>query len=231
VVHPSDTYNAVVLAGGRSSRLGGINKTLLLFDGESLLERTIRAVRGANHIVVASQRDAPEPGISPTREDLAPVSWVRDDEPFGGPAAALASGLRTLAADPAPWVVVLSADLPFASAALPTLLDARPATSASVAAPAAGYIGEDPDGRLQFLLACYRTADLESALAAATRPGTGGTRGTLAGTSMKRVLAPLQLVPVPLTAEWCTDIDTPDDARRHGILLPTLPEHEGAYAR
>ena len=225
MVHSSDTYNAVILAGGRSSRLGGIDKTRLLFDGESLLDRTIAAVRGANRIVVASRADAPEPVFSPTNPALPPTVWVRDEEPFGGPAAALATGLRALAATPAPWVVVLSADLPFAAKALPTLLAARRA------APAAGYLGEDPDGRAQFLLACYRTADLANALAAATPPGADGSPGSLAGTSMKRVVAPLDPVSVPLAAEWCADIDTPEDARRHGILLPTRPEREGVYAR
>ena len=55
-------FDAVILAGGRSSRLGGVPKAGLVYDGATLLERSLRgraARRGA------SSSSAPTPGTCP----------------------------------------------------------------------------------------------------------------------------------------------------------------------
>jgi len=44
-------FDAIVLAGGRASRLGGAAKPLLEVDGETLLTRTVAA---AHHVVAAA---------------------------------------------------------------------------------------------------------------------------------------------------------------------------------
>ena len=44
-VHPSAPLAATLLAAGLGRRLGGVPKTALLIDGESLFERLVRALR------------------------------------------------------------------------------------------------------------------------------------------------------------------------------------------
>ena len=44
----SNPWHAIVLAGGRASRLGGIDKTALRFEGMSLLEHALDAVADAS---------------------------------------------------------------------------------------------------------------------------------------------------------------------------------------
>ncbi|MGO4494169.1 molybdenum cofactor guanylyltransferase, partial [Arthrobacter sp. 2YAF22_2] len=54
-------YDAVILAGGRSSRLGGVPKAQLRVDGATLLERSLQAASGARRTVVVG----PDPGGLP----------------------------------------------------------------------------------------------------------------------------------------------------------------------
>ena len=82
-------FDAIILAGGRSSRLGGVPKSGLIFDGATLLERSLRAADAAGRIVVVG----PDPGDLPDG-----VLSCREDPPFAGPAAAIAAGLGALAA-------------------------------------------------------------------------------------------------------------------------------------
>ena len=77
---------AIILCGGKSSRLG-TDKSQLAFGPESLLERTVRiigdVVEAQDIIVVAS----------PTQH-LPNVAHhvVRDERPYSGPLAAMMSG-------------------------------------------------------------------------------------------------------------------------------------------
>src|SRR5688500_7045137 len=95
-------FHAIVLAGGRASRLGGIDKVLVPVGGAPLLRRAIDAVADAAGVVV----------VGPRRElDLdREVVWVREDPPFAGPAHAVAAGLAALAPDAADEILVLGAD-------------------------------------------------------------------------------------------------------------------------
>ena len=83
-------FDAIILAGGRSSRLGGVPKSGLIYDGATLLERSLRAAGAAGRTVVVG----PDPGDLPDG-----VLSCREDPPFAGPAAAIAAGLAALAAD------------------------------------------------------------------------------------------------------------------------------------
>lgn len=102
--------DSLILAGGRSSRLGGTAKAQLNLDGESLLHHTVRAVRdsGVRNLVVVG--DAADDVVA-----------VREDPPFGGPVAAIAAGLAALPGD-ADAVLVLACDMPAIADALPALL-------------------------------------------------------------------------------------------------------------
>jgi molybdopterin-guanine dinucleotide biosynthesis protein A len=114
-------YDAVVLAGGAARRLGGADKPGVRVGGRALLDRVLAACAGATRTVVVAR----------PRATARPVEWAREDPPGGGPLAALDAGLRHTTA---PYVVVLSADLPFLEAGtVRSLLDtlgagARPDT-------------------------------------------------------------------------------------------------------
>ena len=203
----SNPWHAIVLAGGRASRLGGIDKTALRFEGMSLLEHALEAVAGAASTVV----------VGP--EELRPllphgVALVTEQPRFGGPAAATVAGLRALRAEPDSRVAVVAADLPQAAAA-----DARTAHRRLLADRVDGVIAMDAAGTSQPLLAIY---DTEALTAAARR---AEARGPLAGTSMRALLASLVLCQVQLPDALCADVDTPQAAERHGIPLDRALSH------
>jgi hypothetical protein len=79
----------------------------------------------------------------------------------------------------------------------------------------------DDEGRRQPLLAIYST----SALALAGAEAVGG--GAHENLGMMRLIAPIRTIDVRLPAGLCADIDTPDAARAHGIVLEQ--ELEGAH--
>jgi molybdopterin-guanine dinucleotide biosynthesis protein A len=138
-------FDAVILAGGPSARLGGADKALVSFGGVTLFERAVAAVRDAERIIgVGPQRDV---GLS------AGVTWVQEDPPGGGPVAALAAGLSLVAAD---LVAVLAVDHPLITGEhIATLL-------ASVSRD--GAMALDDRRRRQPLLAVYRSAALRTAM-------------------------------------------------------------------
>jgi molybdenum cofactor guanylyltransferase len=90
--HPDNvTGTAIVLAGGRSSRMGR-PKALLLFDGEPLIIHVVRTLRPlfAEIVVVAA------PG-----QELPsmPVTLVHDDVAYQGPVGGICYGLRAATGD------------------------------------------------------------------------------------------------------------------------------------
>lgn len=196
-------FDAVILAGGRGVRLGGVDKPALLLGASTPLGRAIAAVASAPTVVVGPTRPAVPAG----------VRQVLEDPPLAGPAAALAAGLDALdrGRTASAYTLVLAADLPAAVPAVRELLrcaDAGPADAGPVAdGPAAdGWVATDPDGRRQYLLALYRT----TALAEVCRR-TAEQRGTLVGAPMRRVVERMRLAEIPLPAELTADIDTPGD--------------------
>lgn len=196
-------WDAVVLAGGRASRLGGIDKTALVFDGMQLLERALAAVSGARRVAVV--------GPAELRGRLAAsVHLVTESPRFGGPVAAAAAGLERLGPDAAPRVALLAADLLMPAEALGELL-----AVGSLASRADAVVAADSAGRMQPLLGVYGTAALRRAVAA-TAP--------LAGASMRALLGGMLVCQVRLPDSLCADVDTPHDL---GLLRPR-PEHSYA---
>jgi molybdopterin-guanine dinucleotide biosynthesis protein A len=195
----------VILAGGRGSRLGGIDKPALEVRGRSLLAVAVAAAKAARTLVVVGpERDAngfDEPARSRVR-------FAREDPPFGGPAAALGAGLDAFGTDAAAFVVVLAADQPNVGAAVRRLL------AAPVSAD--GVLAVDSGGRRQYLLGRYRTAALRERVADRRRAG------SLTGASLRSLVDGLDLGEVVLGDDLCSDVDTEEDARRFGIRLPPL---------
>jgi molybdopterin-guanine dinucleotide biosynthesis protein A len=155
-------FDAVVLAGGESRRLGGRDKVLETVGGVRLLDRVVAAVDAAQTVVVVGE---PRPGI-------AGVTWTREQPPGGGPVAGLAAGLALVTAE---HVVLLAADLPFVTAGHVERLLEVVGTAGAV-----GAMYVDAHGRDQPLASAWRVASLRAVLP--PEPS---------GHGLRRVLAPL----------------------------------------
>lgn len=203
-------FDAIILAGGRSSRLGGVDKASLMFDGGTLLARTLAAVEGAGAVVVVGPFSAAELPEG--------VRSAREDPPFSGPAAAIAAGVDELAGSAAEYTAVLACDMPYARTAMQYLLTATASLArtgkGAAASDADGVMAQDGMAKLQPLAALYKTA----ALTEAVRQRREG--GGVTGMSVFRLVASLQVVPVTVAAPATRDVDTWDDARTFGIDGP-----------
>lgn len=146
---------ALVLAGGRSRRLGGIPKYHLrvgdpaaaapapcgpataLPASTTLLGVTIAALLDAGvearRIVVAGPADV----LAGSGFEGSGIRVVREDPPFAGPVAGIAAGVEELTGDaaraedaaPAGLVLTLACDMPGVGAGIRTLMDAASAGS------------------------------------------------------------------------------------------------------
>jgi molybdopterin-guanine dinucleotide biosynthesis protein A len=221
---------AVILAGGRARRLGGIDKTALARDGVTLLGGALRAAGGCARTVVMGAGNRPG-GVPAVHRDALGSALLVDESPaHGGPAAALGAGARALgvgagagAGTTPAWILVLAADLPHAPDAVRALLPLR---HGPAAARHDAVVARDPDGRAQPLLALYRAAPLAAALDAVDRAG------GLPGASLRAVLqalGPGSVAHADLDARLCADVDSPADARRHELRL--LDDRIPAHAR
>lgn len=136
--------SAIILAGGRSSRMGQ-PKATLPFGGRTLIERIAAELRRAFDDIVVVAAPESEAGGLPA---IGAATIVRDETPYAGPVGALARGLRAARHDA---TFACSCDLPMlrveVAAWLVSLLDG-----------AAVYDGAVPriGGRLQPLHAAYR---------------------------------------------------------------------------
>lgn len=193
----------MVLAGGKSSRLGGVPKAHLRYDGATLLQRALAATRGAGRVVVVG----PDPGTLPDGTLTA-----REDPPFAGPAAAIAAGLLALGHGQSPspnraaWVLVMACDMPLAAAAVPVLLQELSAHPESE-----GALSISSDGLKQPLLGIYRVSALLREVQSVSE------EGGLANAAVFRLLARLDLLDVPVPEGSTDDVDTWDDAAALGV--------------
>ena len=186
----------ILLTGGRSRRMG-VDKAQLAVDGESLAARAAR-------VLVAMCDPVVEVG-----DGHSGLPHVRESPSGSGPLAALAAGGTALRAlmhhGPA---LLLAVDLPRVDEGLLQWLRDRPGAPTAV---------PEVDGRLQPVCARYGP----DALIAADSLVTGGIRAL-------RALFDVVDHDVITESEWrlvaavdaFTDIDTPADAARFGIVLP-----------
>jgi molybdopterin-guanine dinucleotide biosynthesis protein A len=185
-------YAAVVLAGGRGRRLGGVAKPLTTVGGEPMLARVLAAVDDAVPRVV----------VGPASLRVPPgVVRVAEDPAGGGPVAALAAGLSTV--DDVGTVAVLAADLP-----LLTREAVRRLRETLEQSTVDGVVYVDEDGRRQTLCGVWRTGALRRRLAR-TAPHQGARlRDLLDGLSVAQVWHPAGTPP-----PWY-DCDSPEDLDR-----------------
>ena len=192
-------FDALILAGGRSSRLGGVPKEGLFFHGDTLLQRSLAAASGAIRTVVVG----PDPGALP-----AGVLSCREQPEFAGPAAAVAAGLEALAqaGSERTYTLVLACDMPKVTAAVEALAAALAGDTRADA-----IIACSEDGRAQQLAGFYRTGVLKRAARELA------SRGALNNGSMRALLASLDVQLVTVPAGSTADVDTWDDAAALGV--------------
>ncbi|GAB3269834.1 hypothetical protein GCM10027449_04290 [Sinomonas notoginsengisoli] len=232
-------FDAVILAGGRASRLGGFPKPQLAYRGATLLEHALDAVATARLTAVVGPGPGEPGGPAPLSDALpcgpasatgcvpAPearaVLYTREEPAYAGPLAALASGLAALLSAPGTppgWVAVLAADLPRAQEAAARLL------AAAAEEPAAdGVLGVDEGGHVQPLLAVYRSGPLAAVLEELSA------EGGLADRPLRHLIARLDLLPLRLPGHVSDDVDTWEAARHWGIEGPGRAEAPGATPR
>lgn len=125
----SDAVTALILAGGRSRRMGS-DKALVAWQGIPLLQRVFVVAQACCRTVFV---------LTPWPEryqSLLPssVKWlVEPPATFAGPLAALALGMQTIQT---PWILLLACDLPQLDAAvLARWIQALPETNAVAQVP------------------------------------------------------------------------------------------------
>ena len=175
--------SAIVLAGGRGSRLG-TDKATAVVGGSTLVDAVVAAARTVtSEIIVAGPASAVPIGCIGVREEPA----------FSGPLAALEAALPHVTAD---RVLVLACDLvrPTVVVALLTAANARAEDA---------LVLRDPNGRAQWLAGNYDVAALRGAFA--------GLVGETADRPIRAVTAELDIQWLDADTATTADIDTPAD--------------------
>jgi molybdopterin-guanine dinucleotide biosynthesis protein A len=181
---------AVVLTGGTAARMDGADKAAIELEGSTLLERALAATVDAVEVVVVGEPTATS----------RPVRWSREEPPGGGPAAGLLAGVDRLGQRDG-LVAVLAVDMP-------RVVPATFARLAGAVGARDGALLVDGSGRRQPLCAVYRCSALHAA-----RPAD---RQDEPGLSVRRLLAPLDLVEVAAVGQEALDVDTWQDLRALG---------------
>jgi molybdopterin-guanine dinucleotide biosynthesis protein A len=105
--NPTDERSAIILAGGRSSRMGQA-KALLPFDGEPLIAHIVRSFKELfADVVVVIAPDQVLPAL--------PVTVVRDEVDYRGPVSGIYHGLNAAKGEAS---FVGSCDIPFLNLSL-----------------------------------------------------------------------------------------------------------------
>jgi molybdopterin-guanine dinucleotide biosynthesis protein A len=211
-----DSTAAIVLAGGRSSRLASAGivppggKAGLVLAGTTLLERVCGRVGGvARRIVVVAAPGQELPSLP------SAVEVVRDSAPDTGPLAGIADGLR--AVGDAAAVLVVSCDVPLVSPEVLRVLCER--LMGGAGAPL--WVVPEVGGHLQVLVSAMRPevlGEIEAHLAAGRR-GPRSLLESLAKAGRAIVIPEERFRPVDPGLQSFRDLDTPRDLEDLGDFL------------
>ncbi|GAA5202379.1 molybdenum cofactor guanylyltransferase [Microbacterium jejuense] len=183
---------AILLAGGRATRVDGAAKPLFDVGGQTLLASAAQAAAdaGARPVTV----------VAPVLDETLGVAWVREDPPFSGPAAATVAALASWpATDDPEWTLLLACDLPSVGAAVRRLVD----DIVLLPSDADGLCLGDASSRPQWLIGVYRTHALRQA--ASTLPNGGR------DASMRALVDDLAITVVTAPGDLTRDVDTWQD--------------------
>jgi molybdopterin-guanine dinucleotide biosynthesis protein A len=184
---------AIVLAGGRSRRMGAPKHAVRL-GGRTLLDRVLDAVPLLPTVVVGPPElltsASARPGTTLTRERPA----------YSGPAAGIGAAIDELDRRRVSTerVLILSCDLAHPAEAVDLLLRSRSADDDGLAL-------RDADGRLQWLCGLYRLRPITEAVARLR------SSSSLDSARVGALLAGLSVRPVADPDAVGFDIDTPED--------------------
>ena len=196
---PVRSASAVILAGGRSARMGGRPKATLVFEGVTLIERIAAELRRAfDDIVIVAAPEAEAIELPA----LGKAAIVRDDRAFDGPAGALARGLCAARHEVA---FACSCDLPMLRAETASWLISLMGERDEAVVPEVG-------GRLQPLHAIYRRR-CAGALDAMIERGERRL-SAFAEAAACRVVAEVEYRRADPDALSCFNINTPEDYAR-----------------
>ncbi|TXJ06617.1 MAG: molybdenum cofactor guanylyltransferase [Aeromicrobium sp.] len=192
------SIDAIILAGGKASRMGGPDKVMLELEGRKLVERAVDAALTAGCESVAV--------VGPRRElcvaDPVRIAYVQEDPPFSGPVAALNAARDVGHAE---WVLLLAADLPRVAGVVSLL---GQAIAADPEVPA--HLIKAADGHLEWLCSAMRREEFEKALDRVPHLQVGVRR------LFDGLIAEVHLDPDGLT----DDVDTPEmweQAQQRGL--------------
>lgn len=174
-------FDAIIIAGGKGKRLGGVSKPELEVGGVRLLDRVLDSAASAKTTVVVADIEVPD-GVLATMEE----------PPGSGPAAGLVAGLAAIT-DPAEWTLVLAVDMPDASLAVDALLNAAQEDVDR------GFALTSDRGGPEWLAGIYRSEALRESAAQF---------GAATNLPVRTILQPLSPV---LLALHIQDIDTWED--------------------
>jgi molybdopterin-guanine dinucleotide biosynthesis protein A len=188
VIHLSD-ISALILAGGRGSRMGGVDKGLQTFNGTPLALHTLLRLQMQNDGPLAQVMVNANRNLA-AYEAFGASVWPDVLEDFAGPLAGFLTGLERCES---PYLVTTPCDTPLFPLDLVTRLaraiDEEDADIAMVAAPEVDRQGQSAI-RAQPVF-CLLKVDLLESLAEFTR---GGGRKIDAWTALhKTVLVPFDL--------------------------------------
>lgn len=162
-----DEITGLILAGGRATRMGGIDKGLFELRGRTLVERVIERLRPqVAGLIISANRN-----IDRYRAfGFAVVLDAEDNlEAFPGPLAGILAGLR---AAPTPWLAVAPCDAPF----LPADLVSRLGNALAGSRAAVAHVGAKIEP-LFCLLHTDQTEDLARSLKHGERRAEAWLRG------------------------------------------------------
>ena len=199
--------DAVILAGGRSTRFGDSDKAVAKLASRPMIRRVAdRLTPVVDRVVVNCRADQTEAIERALADFPDPVVIAEDPEPDQGPVAGIATGLR---ASDSGYAFVVACDMPFVESELVAHLLER-AKGHDAAVPRIG------DGWFQTTHAAYRVGAMVDACERALAAGE------------RKVLAPLERLDYLVVGE--------EELREHGSLdsfenLNTREEFERAAAR
>ncbi len=178
--------DAIILAGGRATRLGRIDKSALLLDGERLVDRAVLATRaaGVQRVVV----------VGPASAGTLADAVLREEPEFAGPLAGIAAGLEQVHSG---WVMILACDVQHPDDLAAALLSGFTAAVQE----RDGLVLHDAEGRTQWLAGIYNSDRLRTLCAALGQQ--------IINAPVRRVLGELKLQRLPVDNETSSDIDTP----------------------
>jgi molybdopterin-guanine dinucleotide biosynthesis protein A len=182
-------WTALVLAGGRGSRLGGADKAAVTIGGVPVLDLLLSSLPEGVPVVVAG----------PERPTRRPVSFRREWPIDGGPVAGIAAGIVAVRT---PVTAVVAVDMPAAGGLVRHLI------AEFASCDGAALVPVDPSGFRQPLCSVVQTRALRDALVALGDPRDRSIRDLMELIDVRE--RPLD----EAERAWVDDIDTPGDLRK-----------------